>query len=212
MSPATAWLLVPRRLLDPPLVPTPDEARSRLRRELLRPEYHDQAVLQRLLAWMQRQLGRGLDAAGGSPALATFAAMVVLVLLLGALTWLLSRQRLSARSQTARRAVLTDEVITADELRGRARLALAEGRHEDALVDAFRAVAVRQVERGELDDTPGTTAHEVATALGLRFPDRRDDVHRGAALFDAVLYGDHPAGREQAEQVLGLDDVLAVAR
>ncbi len=212
MSPTQVWLVVPRRLLDPPLDPTPDEARARLRRELLHPDYQDEAVLERALAWVQRLLDRGLDAAGSTAALPTFAAMVVLVLLLGALAWLVSRQRLSARTDATHRAVLTDEVVTADELRERARAALQQGRFEEAVVEGFRAVAVRQVERGALDDTPGTTAHEVATALEARFPDRRDEVRSSASLFEAVLYGDRPAGREQAERVLDLDDVLAVAR
>ena len=212
MSPTQVWLVLPRRLLDPPLDPTPDEARARLRRELLHPDYQDEAVLERALAWVQRLLDRGLDAAGSTAALPTFAAMVVLVLLLGALAWLVSRQRLSARTDPTHRAVLTDEVVTADELRERARAALQQGRFEEAVVEGFRAVAVRQVERGALDDTPGTTAHEVATALEARFPDRRDEVRSSASLFEAVLYGDRPAGREQAERVLDLDDVLAVAR
>ena len=68
--------------------------------------------------------------------------------------------------------MLTDEAITAAELRARAEAALAEGRHEDALVDGFRALAVRQVERGRLDDTPGATAHEVAGVLAREYPDR----------------------------------------
>ena len=212
MSPLTAWLVLPRRLYDPPLDPTPDEARSQLRRELLRPEYHDQDLLQRFLAWADRQLSRGLDAASGTPPLSTFAAMLVLLLLAGGLAWLVSRTRLTAHREAERRAVLTDEVVSAAQLRARALRALDDGRHEDAVVDGFRAVAVRQVERGALDDTPGTTAHEVALSLGARYPDRRAGVDAGAEVFDAVLYGDRPATREQAQAILDLDDVLAAAR
>ena len=110
------------------------------------------------------------------------------------------------------RAVLTDEVISADELRARAEAALAEGRHEDAVVDGFRAVATRQVERGRLADTPGATAHEVAVALGREFPHLRQRVEDGGTLFDAVLYGDRPATAAQARAVLALDDELLVRR
>ena len=35
-------------LHDPPLTPSPDDARSSLRRELLKPEYNDQNLVQRL--------------------------------------------------------------------------------------------------------------------------------------------------------------------
>jgi hypothetical protein len=201
--------LVPR---DPPLVPTPDEARTKLRRELLRPEYNEQNLVQRVLTWLERQLGKGLDVAADAPPLSTLAAMVILVGLVALIGWLLSRARRTARSRDDGRAVLTDEVISADELRARAEAALAEGRHEDAVVDAFRAVATRQVERGRLADAPGATAHEVALQLGDEFPHLRAQVERGGALFDAVLYGDRPATASQARSVLDLDDELVVRR
>jgi hypothetical protein len=199
-------------LADPPLDPTPDEARSELRRELLRPEYYEDNLIQRLLTWLERQLDKGVEAAVDLPPLQTFAAMLVAVLLFGTLVWLVSRARASARVPGGKQAVLTDEVVTAAELRARAEAALAAGRHEEALVDGFRALAARQVERGRLDDTPGATAHEVAGVLASEYPERRSRVDATAALFDSVLYGDRPASREQAADVLTLDDELAVRR
>lgn len=200
------------RLADPPLDPPPDEARSWLRDELLHPEYHQQNVVQQLLDWLQRRVGAGLDAAQDAPPLSTFAAMVVLVLLVLGLGWLLSRVRRTARTRDEQRAVLTDEVVTAAELRSRAEAALADGRHEDAVIDGFRALAVRQVERGRLDDAPGATAHEVAASLAAGYPEQRLRVTGCALLFEAVLYGDRPASRDQAVGLLALDDELAVSR
>lgn len=199
-------------LLDPPLDPSPEEAESLLRRELLRPEYHDQNLLQRILTWLDRQVDRGLDAASGTPPLSAFAAMLVLVLLVGALVWLVTRARVTARTDLGRRAVLTDEVVSAAELRARAERAFAEQRYADAVVDAYRALAVRQVERGRLDDAPGATAHEVARALAAQYPHQQPGVDASAALFDAVLYGGRPASRDQAAGVLALDDELATVR
>ena len=199
-------------LPDPPLDPTPDEARSALRRELLKPEYYDDNLVERLITWLRRQLDKGVEAAVDLPPLQTFAAMVLVVLLVGALVWLVRRARGSARAPRDKQAVLTDDAVTAAELRARADAALADGRHEDALVDGFRALAARQVERGRLDDTPGATAHEVAGVLGREYPDRGSRVDTAAALFDSVLYGDRPATREQAVDVLTLDDDLAVLR
>jgi hypothetical protein len=201
-----------RLLLDPPLDPSPEEAESLLRRELLKPEYHDQNLLQRIPTWVDRQVSRGLDAASGAPPLSTFAAMVLLVLLVGALAWLLTRARATARTERGQRAVLTDEVVSAAELRARAERAFAEERYVYAVIDAYRALAVRQVERGRLDDAPGATAHEVALALAAEYPHQRPRVDASAALFDAVLYGDRPASRDQAAGVLALDDELATVR
>jgi hypothetical protein len=204
--------LLTRLLLDPPLDPSPVDAESLLRRELLKPEYHDQNLLQRIPTWVDRQVSRGLDAASGAPPLSTFAAMLVLVLLVGALAWLLTRARATARTERGQRAVLTDEVVSAAELRARAERAFAEERYVDAVIDAYRALAVRQVERGRLDDAPGATAHEVALALAAEYPHQRPRVDASAALFDAVLYGDRPASRDQAAGVLALDDELATVR
>ncbi|WP_295656570.1 DUF4129 domain-containing protein [uncultured Nocardioides sp.] len=195
-----------------PLDPSPDEARSLLRRELLRPEYNDQDLLGRLLDWLQRTLDRGLDAASRVPALSTFVAMLVLCLLVLALAWLVSRARGSAAADRAAGPVLTDERVSAAELRARAEAALAEGRADDALVDGFRALAVRQVERGRLPEAPGTTAREVARDLGAAVPALAPRAEEAATRFDLVLYGGRPATREQAVSVLALDDDLVGVR
>lgn len=209
MSPVRTLLL---RLSDPPLGPSADAARSRVRGELLKPEYHTDNLLQRFLDWVGRLFDDGLNAASRVGSLPTVAAMVVFLALVVALGLLLSRARRSARVKAESRAVLTDEVVTAGELRARAEEALAQGRHEDAVIEAFRALALRQVERGRLEDSPGATAHEVALALIGEFPQRRADVDAGALLFETVLYGGRAADREQAVSVLALDDELAGAR
>ena len=200
-------------LADPPLDPSPDEAREALRRELLAPDYHDQDLVQRLLDRLQSVLDRTVEAAVATPPLQTLVAMVVAVGLAAALGWLLSRAR---RGATRRRAgapgVHPAERVSAARLRARAEAALAEGRPSEAFVEGFRALARRQVERGRLADEPGTTAHEVATVLGAALPDRRRRVQATADRFDAVRYGDRVATAEQVREVLALDDDLRGAR
>jgi len=200
------------RLPDPPLDPGGDEARSKLRRELLHPEYHQQNLVQRLLTWLLRQVQRALAAAEQTPPLSTFVAMLVFLLLLAALVWLVSRARGDRRAPVATGPVLEDLTLTAAELRARAEAALAEGRPEDALVDAFRALTARQVERGRLEDAPDTTAHEVAVSLAGEFPEQAQRVGDNARLFDLVLYGDGSATAVQARDALALDDDLAGVR
>ena len=199
--------------LDPPLDPSSDEGQSLLRRELLEPRYNDQNLLDRLLNAVLRRIDGGINAASNIGALSTFAAMVVLLALVLALGWLASRARRSTTADAAAtRAVLTDEIVTADQLRRRSELALAQGQFEDAVVEAFRALAVRQVERGRLEDSPGTTAHEVSLVLAREYPHQRARMDLNANLFDAVLYGDRSATREQALDVLALDDEMASVR
>ena len=212
MTPPVVLVDLVGRLPDPPLDPSGSEARSKLRRELVHPEYHQQNLFQRVLNWLIRKVGTGLDQASQAPPLSTFMAMLIFVALALALAWLVSRARHTAREKDDKRAVLTEEVVTADELRARAEAALEAGRFEEAVVEGFRAVAVRQVERGRLSDTPGATAHEVAGALAQEHVAMADRVHQSARLFDEVLYGDRPATREQAGSVLVLDDDLVVRR
>lgn len=195
-----------------PLDPSPDHARSLLRRELVRPEYNDQDPMQRLLDWLGRIIDSGLNAASSAAALPSAIAIAIFLGLLVLLGWLLSRARRSARVAEPERGVLTAERLTAAELRARAEAALSAGRAEEALVEGFRALTTRQIERGRIDDLPGATAHEVAASLVATFPGQGPQVDDSAFLFDLVLYGDRPATREQATQVLALDDELARVR
>ena len=68
-----------RTLLSAPLDPSPDEARSWLRRELVKPEYNEQDLLNRLVSWLERTVNDGLDAASRVPPLSTFVAMPILL-------------------------------------------------------------------------------------------------------------------------------------
>lgn len=196
----------------PPLDPSGDEARRLLRAELLHREYHEQNLVQRAVAWLGRLFDRGVGAASGTSWITVFVTMLIAALLLAALLVLLSRLRRDRRRRQRLPALLTDDRPSAGELRRRADASLAAGRHEEAVVDGFRAIATRQIERGRLDDEPGATAHEVAARLATSYPDEGPRVGRSADLFDATLYGDRPASRDDASAVLGLDDALAGGR
>lgn len=200
------------RVSEPPLAPSPDDARGAVRRELLDPQYYDQDLLQRVLDWLQRRIDGTVEGASSLPALTWLAITAVVVGLLIALGLLLSRARRSARRSDDRRSVLTREVVTAATLRSRAEQALAQERFGDAVVDGFRAVAVAQVEHGRLDDAPGSTAHEVAMVLAIQYPSEARAVEAAAQRFDAVMYGDQEAERRDAEAVLALDGRLRSLR
>jgi hypothetical protein len=202
-----------RIALEPPLDPSGDEARDLLRRELADPSYYDDNLVERVVDWIGRTIDGSVEGARGIPSLTWFAITLIVVLLLGALGYLASRARGTARADRGRDGdVLTAEVVTAAQVRARAEQALAEGRYGEAVVEGYRALARRQVERGRLEDSPGVTAHEVAAVLAVEYPEHRERTAAGADLFDAVMYGERPATREQAAGVLDLDVELARAR
>lgn len=222
MIPAALGVLL--RAASPPLDPSGDDARRQLRRELLRPEYNTDDPLQRLLDWLGRIFDGAQEAARGAPALAWTAAVLVVLLLVTAAIALASRARRTASERAQARSDVLGTSLTAAELRTRAEQALAAGDAGVALLDAYRAVAVRQVERGRLQEQPQATAREVARALADGLRERGADgadsadgagldvrLARAADLFDAVLYGDRPASADQARDVLDLDGALDLA-
>jgi hypothetical protein len=200
-------MLVP----GPPLEPSGAEGRSLLRAELLKKEYHDQHLWQRLLAWLGRLFDRSVGAASGSSPATVFLTMLLAALLVVGLLLLLTRLRRDHRVRTRAESVLPDDRPSASVLRRRAEEALREERYDDAVLDAFRAVTARQIEHGALDDQPGLTAHEVSLGLAAAHPPLADAVRLGADLFDATMYGHRPATREDAVRVLALDDGLVGA-
>lgn len=207
----SSWSLAaaPWRL---PLDPSPDRARTLLRDELRHPEYHRQNLIDTFMRWLNDRLNSTLQAASHASPLGAAVAIVLFAVLVVLVIWLLSRFRRNVRVRTGDPgAVLANEVVTAAELRARAEAALASGDAGAALVDGFRALTVRQIERGRLDDLPGATAHEVASGLGATFPHQGPRVQASADLFDLVRYGDRPASPDQAAGVLALDDELAKA-
>jgi Tfp pilus assembly protein PilV len=201
-------MLVP----SPPLDPSGDEGRRLLRDELLKGEYHQQHLWQRLLAWLGRRFDGSVRAASGSSWITVLVTMLLVALLVTGLALVLSRISRDRRTRARPAALLSDDRPSAADLRRRAEASLAEGRHGQAVVDGFRALATRQIERGRLDDQPGATAHEVAARLAASYPEEGSRVGQSADLFDATMYGDRPATREDAAGVLGLDDTLAGAR
>ena len=194
----------------PPLQPSGDEGRRLLRDELTHGEYH-RHLLRRILGWLWRRLGDGVGAASGTNGVTVFVTMLIGAALVVGLALLLSRVRRDRRQRARAEALLPDDRPSASELRRRAEVALTQGRYGDAVTDAFRALAMRQVERHALADQPGATVHEVAASLAASYPDQAGPVARTADLFDATLYGGRPATHDDATGVLALDDALAHA-
>jgi hypothetical protein len=191
--------------------PQPDEARSWLERELSRPEYH-QSLVDRFLSWLGDLWDRLTQGALEASPLSTAAAALVLAVLAVLVTLVLSRvRREPSRAGTGGSARIGSE-LSPDDHRSAARSALADGAADLALVEAFRALAARAVQRGLVEERPGLTAHELASDLRPVFPDHADDLDHASALFDLVFYGDLPATAADAQRVLDLDDLLRRAR
>ena len=197
---------------EPPLDPSADEARSLLRRELVHPEYHERNVLQQILNWIDRLVERRLDAASTrrrcrpSPRWSRF-----LLLGVGARPGCCPRARRTPRAAARPRArARPTTTVTAAELRAARRAGARRGpqrggrgrRLPRARGAPGRARPARRPARA-----PPPTRSPAPSAPSTPTSGRGST--GSAALFDAVRYGDRPATRDQAADVLALDDELA---
>ena len=88
--------------------------------------------------------------------------------------------------------------------------ALRRGPHSDALVDGFRALAARQVERGLLDDAPGRRPTSWRAPCASAYPDRGAARRRGRpALRPRAVRRPRGHRGRRRDRVLALDDELA---
>ncbi len=192
--------------------PDPEQARSWLRRELARPEYHDESWLQKITDWVRDSLDRVINATASMSPVATAAAVIAVFLVLVAVVLLVARVRRGRVTTGLPGAALPEQRIGADQHRAVAEAALRAGDTVTAALEAFRAQAMRLVEEGQLSDSPGATATELARQMGLVRPDLATDVRRGALLFDATCYGDHVPSRDSVTALLEIDHRLQGAR
>jgi hypothetical protein len=192
--------------------PDPDTARSWVERELGRPEYR-QGLLERFLGWLGDVWNGLQDAALGASPLTAGAAVLVVVVLAVLVAVVVARVRREPSGDgRGGPAPLLGAGASPEQHRTAAEQALADADHDRALVEAFRAVASRAVQRGLVEDRPGVTAHELAVGLGPVFPRHADDLAAASALFDRVFYGHRPATADGARSVLDLDEALRLAR
>ena len=177
-------------------LPSPDEARTRLGRELLRPEYHEEDLLGRVLGAIDRAFDRLLSATTSAPMGSVVLALIVGFALLAGLLWILTRLRRTGTARSAPETALPERRISAQEHRS-------------------PAAVLRPVEAGRVPERPGTTASELAAALMTLVESQPGSqaqlVRTVADDFDAVVYGHHEATSQQAEAALALDDLLAGA-
>jgi hypothetical protein len=191
--------------------PDPGSARTWVEQELSRREYH-QSPLQQLFGWLQEVWERLQVSAQNASPMSTGAAVLSLAVLAVLVGLLVSRARREPSRRVARDGLLGPGTVSAQRHREAALAALDHGSFGEAVVEAFRAVAARSVDRGLLEDRPGLTAHELAEALAPVFPDHAQALRAAATRFDLVFYGGERAVTADARAVLDLDEQLRRAR
>ncbi len=183
---------------DVPVVPDAETARRWAQDELADGGYQsgESGWLRRFIDWLQEIVtgfGDGVGGAlGGAGAIVS---IVVGLAIVGIAVWLIVGPLRRSRGRHVHLDVADEPSLTSVALSQRAATAAQEGRWDDAVVEAFRALVRRLDERGLIALRPGLTGHEAAAQAAVVRRDLADALRGHADRFDAVRYG-HARGND----------------
>lgn len=185
----------------------PDRARELLERELARSPYQESLVA-RFQRWFSELLDRLGEATSGSGALGVVTAVVVAVVLVALLGLALSRLRRDGGRERDAAVVFAERRRDAARHRRDAETAYASGRHDEALLEAVRALSAGLVERELLHDSVGLTVLEATATAAARFPDHAADLQRLRVAFEETRYGERHADAATAAEALRTEELV----
>lgn len=184
-----------------------DRARELLRGELARPRYQE-SLAERFQRWFSDLVDSIGDAAAGSGPVGVLAALVVTVVLVTLLGVALGRLRPDGGRERTVAPVFDERRRSAAQHRRDAEAALAAGRHDEALLEAVRALTAGLVERDLLRDSTGLTVLETTAVASARFPAHAADLQRLRVSFEDTRYGDRHADADAAAEALRVEEVV----
>ena len=173
-----------------PVEPDAETARRWAEDELSGAEYGEQgrSLLERLQEWILGLFG-GVDASGSLPPLSLVLVLVLLAAIVFAAIYFAAGPLRRSRAATRRGHVFEDDARSAADMRTASERAAAANDWGLAVLERYRAIVRGLEERGILNEGPGITAHEAATAIVVAFPEYSERVFRTAEGFDAIRYG-----------------------
>lgn len=161
-------------------------------------------VLDTYLRWRAGQGGGG----GVSPGFVV--AVVILLLLIALVIWRVGAPKWRRRTSGGASLEL-DSTKPAADYRSLAAQHAEAGDFRSAVRDRFRAV-VRELEvRTILDVRPARTAWEAAYRASRVIPAGADALHRGAEMFNGVVYGESVADAQAYAQMVAVDQAVTAA-
>ncbi|WP_308249692.1 DUF4129 domain-containing protein [Sphaerisporangium fuscum] len=190
-----------------------EEARRKAVEELVKPEYQQESLPERVLRLIREFVDSLLDQApGGVPG--GVVALVVVILVVAGLVALIAWQ---ARKATRSHRLGGEELFgarerTAEEHRAEAERLAGQSRWADAIRERLRAIARDLEHRAIVAPQPGRTADELAETAGRELPPFAVRLATAARLFDDVTYGEVPGTAEGYQTMAALDDDLRATR
>ncbi|MFE5672468.1 DUF4129 domain-containing protein [Agromyces sp. NPDC056523] len=207
-------VLIHAARLDPPLEPDADEARRWVLDELARPEYRaaEPTAFDLAAQAIRDWIADLFSGAGGLPLPALWLVLVTLAVVLVVVGLLVfGLPRLRRRASGAVPLFDDGDVRDAATLRSAADAAARAGDWPLAIEERFRALVRGLVERELVRVHPGTTAHGMAAAAAVPFPEHAVRLEAAAADFDDVRYLARAGSAAAYEQIAELDRELAAS-
>lgn len=199
------------RFLEVPVVPGADEARRWAAEELAKQAYQDAkpGLARQILDLLGRALNELLGNMGSADGNIGLAVVIGLIVVAVVVIILIVRPRLNRKRAGDKAVFAPDMTLSAEQHR---KLAKAAAQAEDwhtAINEQFRALARSGEERDVTARTLGRTAMEIASELGVAFPNASPDIRHAAALFNAVRYGKVPPTQAMYEELVATDAAVA---
>jgi hypothetical protein len=178
--------------LPPPAV-DPEQVRRVVEEVLSRPEYEPirPSLVERVGTWFAEMLGRLLESVGGGGDLvAWIVILLVLGVALGLGGWLVR----SLRPDRPLADPLGGPVRKPEDWASDAELSERAGEWREALRCRYRALIAELAAAGLVEETPGRTTGEYLAEIRRELPEAAAPAAALSAAFDAVWYGNAPAG------------------
>lgn len=185
-----------------------DPAHDAAQRELAKPIYPKESLLQRFLDWLDRELSQLLDKGSTVPG-GWFTISVLLVLTaIAVVVAVRIAQRAMRTNRGGEHQLFGTAELSADEHRATAERHAAAGDWAAAIRHRLRAVARHLEETGVLNAVPGRTANELARDAGAALPHLSAELDRAAEAFNDVTYGELPGTQGSYRLIADLDEHL----
>lgn len=196
------------------LDPDAEQARELLQRELSDPRYRAaqpswfDLLAQTVADWLS-SLGAPT---GDGTSLAAVVGVVVIAAVVVVALLVTGLPRLRRRSRVAGSVLDADDQRSAAMIRGAAEAAAARGAWDEAVTEAFRAIARSLAERTIVTASPGTTAHGIAERAATALATEASGLRAAASDFDRVRYLGGHGEEADYRRIVALDERLRVLR
>ncbi|TGD89647.1 DUF4129 domain-containing protein [Mycolicibacterium sp. CH28] len=185
-----------------------ESAHEAAQRELAKPIYPKESLMDRISEWLDELLYRVMQKGSSIPGGWLTIAVLAIVVLVAFVVAVRIARRTMRTSRGGEAGLFGAHELSAAEHRATAESYAAAGNWAAAIRHRLRAVARHLEETGALNPVPGRTASELARDAGELFPALGAELRRAATIFNDATYGEQPGTESNYRMVAELDDAL----